>query len=169
MNFLREESTQPGSAILASFSVLTNEQWRMLLLECATLLGSIPSQFYTRIVVGLFVLLQLYKPQLSLDSDSCLLKVQHWTDTWMHLLASSLLGKFKSSQQSVLIQTQPSSSIPPVHHILCGVMVATDSFKLLRSCSSTCKKVLKGLEQLIMCSSGFTSTWLQTMKFYFES
>ena len=169
MGLLNEnDSAQPVSSILASFSTLTTEQRRTLLLECTSLLESISCQFYSRIITGLFVFLLLYKSQLNIDINCCLAEVEAWTDTWLHLLASSLLGKFKSSQRSSLIQIEPSNSTPAVHHILCGLMVATDSFKLLKSYPSTQRKVLKGLEKLLMFSSGFTCTWLNTMKFCFE-
>lgn len=170
MEFLDSKySAQPGrvsSAILTSFSLLTNAQRQILMLECLSLLESIPSQFYIRIIVGLFVFLELYRSQLNTDSDAYLPEVNIWADTWMHLLASSLFGKFKkSSQQKMLIQTQRRDLT--VHPILCGLMVSTNSFILLRSYSFIRGKLLKGLDQLILCSSGFTSTWLNTIKLYF--
>lgn len=135
----------------------------MFMLECSSFLKSVPRQFYIRVIVGLFVFLELYKSQLSTDHDTFIPEVEVWADTWMNLLTSSLFGKFnKSSQQKMLIQTQRHDL--SVHHILCGLMVSTNSFKLLRSYSSTRKKLLTELEQLILCSSGFTSTWLNTIK-----
>lgn len=157
-----------SSAILTSFCLLTNVQRQTLILECASLLESIPSQFYIRILVGLFVLLELYRCQLDTHNDVYLPEVRIWADTWMHLLASSLFGKYKKrSQQKMLIQTQRCDM--RVHHILCGLMASTNSFILLRSYSCIRSKLLKGLDQLILFSSGFTSTWLNTIKVYFES
>ena len=169
MNFLkREDLASPGSVISASLGALTTEQRHMLLLECTALLEIIPYQFYSRVTVGLFCFLEFYKSQLNMDSKcACLPEVEDWVDTWMHLLASSLLGKLNSSWHSV--ETQLSSCFSPsVHHILCAVMIASDSFMLLKTYTSTSRKVLKGLDQLILSSSGFTATWLKTMKFYFE-
>lgn len=170
MDFVNnEDSTHPScvsSAILASFSKLTNEQRQMLLSECSSLMESVPCQFYIRVIMGLFVFLERYKSQLNTGYNSYP-EIEVWTDTWMYLLASSLCGKFKkSSQQEILIQTQRSDL--SVHHILCGLMISTNSFKLLKSYSSSRRKLLKGLEQLILCSSGFTSTWLNAIKSYFE-
>ena len=164
-----KELTQPGSAILASFNSLTTEQRLTLLQECAELLERIPSQFYPRVIIGLFVFVDLFKSQLNMDSDCCPPEMEAWSATWMYLLASSLLGKFKSSLQTTSVKTQPSISNPSVHHILCGSMIATGCFKVIKCYPSTGGKVLKGLEQMIVCSSGFTVTWLRTMKSYFAS
>lgn len=164
-----KDLTQPGSAILTSFNSLTTEQQLMLLLECAELLERIPSQFYLRVVIGLFVFVDLYKFQLNMDSKCCPPEFEAWSAIWMHLLASSLLGKFKSSLQTASVKTQPNISNPSVHHILCGLMIATGVFKLIKCYPSTGRKVLKGLEQMIVFSSGFTVTWLRIMKFYFAS
>ena len=169
MGFLdnKHSSQHVSSAILTSFSLLTNVQRQTLMLECSSLLEGIPSQFYIRILVGLFVFLELYRSQLNADNDAYLPEVRIWTDTWMHLLAASLVRKYKkSSQQKMLIQTQRCNLT--VHHILCGLMVSTNSFLLLRSYSCIRSKLLKGLGQLILCSSGFTFTWLNTIKAYFE-
>ena len=169
MGFLdnKHSSQHVSSAILTSFSLLTNVQRQTLMLEFYSLLEGIPSQFYIRILVGLFVFLELYRSQLNADNDAYLPEVRIWADTWMHLLAASLFRKYKkSSQQKMLIQTQRCNLT--VHHILCGLMVSTNSFLLLRSYSCIRSKLLKGLGQLILCSSGFTSTWLNTMKAHFE-
>ena len=171
MGFLdNKHSAQSGhvsSAILTSFGLLTNVQRQTLMLECSSLLESIPSEFYIRILVGLFVFLELYRSQINTDNDAYLPEVKIWADTWMHLLAASLFEKFKkSSPQRMLIQAQRCDLT--VHHILCGLMVSTNSFILLRSYSCVRSKLLKGLDQLILCSSGFTSTWLNTIKAYFE-
>lgn len=156
-----------SSAISASFSMLTNEQRQMLMLEGSSFLKSVPCQFYIRVIIGLFVFLEFYKSQLNTDHDIILPEVEVWTDMWMNLLTSSLFGKFnESSQKKMFIQTQRHDL--SVHHILCGLMVCTNSFKLLRSYSSTRRKLLTGLDQLILCSNGFTSTWLNTIKLYFE-
>lgn len=161
------QSSHVSSAILKSFSLLTNAQRQTLMLECSSLLESIPSQFYIRILVGLFVFLELYRSQINTDNDAYLPEVKIWADTWIHLLAASLFGKFKrSSPQKMLIQTQRCDLT--VHHILCGLMVSTNCFILLRSYSCIRSKLLKGLDQLILYSSGFTSTWLNTIKVYFE-
>ncbi len=147
--------------------MLTNEQRKMFMLECSSVLKSVPCQFYIRVIVGFFVFLELYKSQLNTDHETFIPEFEVWTDTWLNLLTSSLFGKFnKSSQQKMLIQTQKCDV--SVHHVLCALMVSTNSFKLLRSYSCTRKKLLTGLEQLILCSSGFTSGWLNTIKFYFE-
>ena len=171
MNFLnKNDLTQPDSAILYSFNELTTEQRRVLLLEYADLLKSVPSQFYLRVIMGVYVFLDSYKTQFNVDGSCCSPELGHWIGTRLHLLASSLLGKFQESQlQTMLVQTQPGNLNPSVHHILCGLMVATNSFKLLESSPGVCRKVLKGLEQLIMFSSGVTSTWLKMIKLYFES
>ena len=157
---------------LASTSLyeLITEQRHTLLLECTELLDIIPHQFYSRVIVGLFCFVRLYESYLSKENEySCLAEIEDWTDMWIRLLASSLLGKFSGAQQETQTQINfPTDFIPPVHHILCGLMVATDSFKLLKSYSITHRKVLKGLDRLILNSSGFTSLWLKTMKFYFE-
>ena len=171
MGFLdNKHSAQSGlvsSAILTSFSLLTKAQRQKLMLECSSLLESIPSQFYIRVLVGLFVFLELYRSQINKDNDAYLPEVTIWADTWIHLLAASLLGKFKkSSPQKMVIQTQRRDLT--VHHILCGLMVSTNCFILLRSYSCIRSKLLKGLDQLILCSSGFTSTWLNTIKYYIE-
>ena len=171
MGFLdNKHSAQSGlvsSAILTSFSLLTNAQRQKLMLECSSLLESIPSQFYIRVLVGLFVFLELYRSQINKDNDAYLPEVTIWADTWIHLLAASLLGKFKkSSPQKMVIQTQRRDLT--VHHTLCGLMVSTNCFILLRSYSCIRSKLLKGLDQLILCSSGFTSTWLNTIKYYIE-
>ena len=171
MDFLdNKNSAQSGhlsSDILTSFSLLTSVQRQTLMLECSSLLESIPSQFYIRILVGLFVLFELYRTQINTGNDAYLPDIKIWADTWMHLLAASLLGKFKkTSQKKTLIQTQRTDLT--VHHILCGLMVSTNCFILLRSYSCNRSKLLKGLDQLIFCSSGFTSTWLNTIKVYFE-
>ena len=162
MDFLDNKySAQSGHlscGILTSFSLLTSAQ---------RLLESIPSQFYIRILVGLFVFFELYRTRINTDNDTYLPEIKIWADTWMHLLAASLLGKFKkTSQKKTLIQTQRTDLT--VHHILCGLMVSTNFFILLRSYSCIRSKLLKGLDQLIFCSSGFTSTWLNTIKVYFE-
>ena len=164
-----KDLTQPGSAILTSFNSLTSEQRLMLLRECAELLERIPSQFYPRVMIGLFVFVDLLKSQLNMDSDCCPPEFEAWSAMWTHLLASSLLRKFKSSLQATSFKTQPSISSPSVHHILCGLMIATRSFKLIKCYPATGSKVLKGLEQMIVYSSGFTVTWLRIMKFYFAS
>ena len=161
MEFLDNKySAQSGhlsSAILTSFSLLTNAQRQTLMLECSSLLESIPSQFYIRILVGLFVLFELYRTRINTDNDAYLPDITIWADTWMHLLAASLLGKFKkTSQKKTLIQTQRTDL--KVHHILCGLMVSTNCFIPLRSYSCIRGKLLKGLDQLKFCSSGFTST-----------
>lgn len=171
MGFLdNKHSAQSGhvsSTILTSFSLLSNVQRKALMLECSSLFESIPSQFYIRILVGLFVLFELYRSQINTDNDAYLPEIKIWADTWMHLLAASLFGKFKkSSQKKMLIQTQRYDLT--VHHILCGLMVSTNCYILLRSYSCIRSKLLKGLDQLILCSSGFTSTWLNTIKAYFE-
>ena len=169
MGFLdnKHSAQNVSSAIVTPFNLLTNVQRQTLILECSSLLESIPSQFYIRILVGLFVLLELYRCQLNTDNDVYLPEVRVWADTWLHLLASSLFGKYeKHSQQNMLIQTQRCDM--RVHHMLCGLMASTNSFILLRSYSSIRSKLLKGLDQLILCSSGFTSTWLHIMKVYFE-
>ena len=168
MDYLNnEDSTELSCVILASFSELNNEQRQVFLSECSSLLGNIPSQFYIRVIVGLFVFLEFYKSLSNTSKHSCPPEVEAWTDAWLHLLASSLFGKFKakSSQTKTLIQTGQSDL--SVHHILCGLMVSTNSVKLLNSHSSIQRNILKGLEQLILCSSGFTSTWLSTIKSYF--
>ena len=154
----------------ASLCELTTEQRRTLLLECTELLDIIPHQFYSRVIVGLFCSFRLYESYLSKENEcSCLAEIEDWTDMWIRLLASSLLGKFSGAQQGTQTQRDFTTDfIPPVHHILCGLMVATTSFKLLKSYSVTRRKVLKGLDRLILNSSGFTSLWLKTMKFFFE-
>ena len=156
--------------VSASLYKLTTEQRHTLLLECAELLDIIPHQFYSRVIVGLFCFVRLYESYLSKENEySCLTEIEDWTDMWIRLLASSLLGKFSGAQQETQTQRNFTTDfIPPVHHILCGLMVATDSFKLLKSYSIIQRKVLKGLDRLISNSSGFTSLWLKTMKFYFE-
>ena len=173
MEFLdSKHSVQSGhisSAILTSFSLLTDVQRQNLMLECSSLLESIPSQFYIRVLVGLFVFLELYRSQINTDIDNgaYLPEVTIWADTWIHLLATSLFGKFKKSvPQKIMIQTQRCDLT--VHHILCGLMISTNCFIMLRSYSCICCKLLKGLDKLILCSSGFTSTWLNTIKVYFE-
>lgn len=170
LNFLnKDDLTQPDSTMLVSFISLTTEQRHMLLLECADLLKSVSSKFYVRIIMGLYVFLDLYKSQLNIDDSCCAPELEIWTDTWLHALVSSLLGKFKITQQTMLLQPQPGNSNLSVHHMLCGLMVATNSIKLLKSYPSTCRKVLKRLEKLLMFSSGLTSAWLKMIKLYFES
>lgn len=156
--------------VSASLYELTTEQRHTLLLDCTELLDIIPHQFYSRVIVGLFCFVRLYESYLSKENEyGCLAEIEDWTDMWIRLLASSLLGKFSGAQQETQTQRNFTTDfIPPVHHILCGLMVATDSFKLLKSYSITHRKVLKGLNRLILNSSGFTSLWLKTVKFYFE-
>lgn len=163
LQYLNHETT----AMSASFRMLTNEQRQMFILECSSFFKSVPCQFYIRIVVGLFVFLELFRFQLNVNKETCLPEVEVWTDTWLNLLASSLLGKFKKSpRQKTIIETQRHDL--SVHHILCGLMVSTNSFKMLRSYYCTRRKILTGLEQLTLCSSGFTLTWINTINFYFE-
>lgn len=155
-----------SSVTLASFRELSKEQIQMLLSEFPLLLESIPSQFYIRLFVGFFVFFGLLRCLSNSSNFSCLSEIGNWTDMWLHLLTSSLFGKFKAKRsQTKIFQTQRYDL--PVHHILCGLMISTSSFTMIKSRPCTQRKLLKGLEQLIMCSSGFTSTWLNTIKLYF--
>lgn len=161
------ELSRASSVTLASFNGLSKEQRQMLLSEFSLLLESIPSQFYIRVFVGFFVFLELYRSLSNTNNISCLSEIENWTDAWLHLLTSSLFGKFKAKNSQPKISFQTKRCNLPVHHILCGLMVSTNSFTLIKSQPCTQRKLLKGLEQLIICSSGFTLTWLNTIKSYF--
>ncbi|XP_068703171.1 uncharacterized protein [Montipora foliosa] len=159
--------TQTGSAISASFQALSTQKRIEFLLQFNELLKVIPTQFYLRVAVGLFVYLELCKSFFNLDKDYCCAELEAWADTWLRLLVSSLLGKFKTSSEITSSETQRSISSLPVHHILCGLMIASNGYKILNSDLNAGKKIVKGLEHLILFSSGVTTLWLDEIKLYF--
>ena len=159
--------TQTGSAISASFQALSTQKRIEFLLQFNELLKVIPTQFYLRVAVGLFVYLELCKSFLNLDKGYCCAELEAWADTWLRLLVSSLLGKFKTSSEITSSETQPSISSLPVHHILCGLMIASNGYKVLNSDLNAGKKIVKELEHLILFSSGVTTLWLDEIKLYF--
>lgn len=156
-----------GNGILSSFQMLSTEQRLGVLLELKELIQVIPSQFHPRVVVGLFVFLELCKSFLIVDNDCCCPELDAWVDMGMHLLASSLLGKFEVSQEITWLEAYPSSYCAPLHHILCALLIATEGYKTLKSNVETHKKIVKGLEHLMVFTSGVTTIWLNETKLFF--
>ena len=156
-------------AIFTALSLQSSMQRKTFIWECCRLLKCTPSQFHVRIILGLFVLLEFYKSQSRPDTESCTDELEVWTDTWLHLVASSLLGKFRVPQNTPEMPlSKYNTSRPSIHHMLCSLMISTQSFGVLKSSMSVRKKVVKGMEQLVLFSSGITTTWLNVIKSYFE-
>lgn len=169
LDFINKEDfkAKRRNGILSSFQMLSTEERLGVLLELKELIQVIPTQFHPRVVFGLFIFLELCESFLIVDNDYCCPELDAWVDTWMHLLASSLLGKFEVSQEITLLEAYPSNYCSPVHHILCGLLIATEGYKTLKSNVQACKKIVKGLEHLMDFTSGVTTIWLNEMKFYF--
>jgi len=139
---------------LLQFKVLDNKERKLMILDFRKLANRVPARFYPRFAVAFFVFMEFYKQETK--DNSLNQEVILWTETWYNLLLSSLTNCLSSDNQI----THVGHSL---HHILCGLMISTNTLDFIASNQDVLGNVLNSLEMLRENSLGLTEKWISML------
>lgn len=139
---------------LLQFKVLDDKERKLIILDFRKIANIIPAKFYPRLAVAFFVFMEFYKSEnqeVPMEQEVCL-----WTETWYNMVATSLAGVV-TGDGHITLMTQP------LHHVLCALMVSTNTVEFIASNPNVLANILNSLEMLRENSSGLTEKWMSIL------